>query len=836
MKIRRPLLYLLTVFIAGIIAGSYFKLPAGVLLAMVIIVLLFIPISIRKKWNATAFLFTAGLIFLLGFFNIQKQIYFFKDDLRILNHVDQGKVTVEGIVTESPVSYQEKDVLVIRCMRILKDQSYVPTAGIIRLVIPPDLNFRYGDFIRFQSHLRKIRNFNNPGRFDYERYMNLQGIYVSGFVNDASEIVLLRKNNAGNLMLKLESFRYYLKQIIAKNATSPAREVLEAMTLGNQNEIPDEIRDNFSKTGTSHILSISGLHVGMVAVTFFFLIFLLLKSSEFIMLKFNIIKIAAATAFLMVFFYALIAGMGVTVVRATLMAFIFLLALMFGKQKDFYNTLAIAGLMILAISPEALFDISFQLSFASVLAIIYIAPRISFSLPDNMSTFPPWLRSVIHYTFTTVVVCIAATLGTMPLIIYYFDRVSLVTILANLIVVPLLGTLTLAVSMFFILFSFSPMLSGYFIKLASFLTQISINIINNLASLTWSSISVTKPDFAEIALFYLIVFLAFQILDDLKKKKVLSLRFCVVKYLLLMAVFISVSDMIYLSLKHRLSSDLKITFLDVGQGNSAFVQLPGGENMLIDGGGFSKSSFDVGKSVIAPFLYAQRINNIDTVVLTHPHPDHLSGLIYILNNFNVRNVWKTELPVDPDIFPQWERTLSAHKIKTILLSDHFPEQIIRGVSFKVLWPSANSLRERNDFSYDDVNDSSLVLKITYGNIHLLIPGDISAGIEKQIIDSGTELKSDILLVPHHGSIHSNSHEFIRIVSCRWAIVSAGRLNVFNHPHPFVIQQYKNSGAKIFNTAHHGAITISTDGNHVSIDTYLKPSNACETINPLTLYF
>jgi len=162
MKIRRPLLYLLTVFIAGIIAGSYFKLPAGVLLAMVIIVLLFIPISIRKKWNATAFLFTAGLIFLLGFFNIQKQIYFFKDDLRILNHVDQGKVTVEGIVTESPVSYQEKDVLVIRCMRILKDQSYVPTAGIIRLVIPPDLNFRYGDFIRFQSHLRKIRGFTFP--------------------------------------------------------------------------------------------------------------------------------------------------------------------------------------------------------------------------------------------------------------------------------------------------------------------------------------------------------------------------------------------------------------------------------------------------------------------------------------------------------------------------------------------------------------------------------------------------------------------------------------------------------------------------------------------------
>jgi competence protein ComEC len=320
---RRPLLHLLTAFITGIIAGSYFKLSLNLLLTLTIVALLFVPLSIRKKWSLTAFVFLAGLIFLLGFFNIQKQTYFFKDDLTVLNYINGGKVTVEGIVKESPVSYQEKDVLAVRCIRILKDKSYLPTAGIIRLAIPPDLNFRYGDFIRFQSHLRKIQNFNNPGRFDYERCMNLQGIYVSGYVNDASEIVLLRKNNAGDLRLKLESFRQHLKKIIVQNSFSPAREVLEAMTLGNQNEIPAEIRDNFSKTGTSHILSISGLHVGMVVVTSFFLIFLLLKSSEWMMLKFNIIKIAAATAFLMVLLYALIAGMGVTVVRATLMALFF---------------------------------------------------------------------------------------------------------------------------------------------------------------------------------------------------------------------------------------------------------------------------------------------------------------------------------------------------------------------------------------------------------------------------------------------------------------------------------------------------------------------------------
>jgi competence protein ComEC len=818
---RRPLLHLLTAFITGIIAGSYFKLSLNLLLTLTIVALLFVPLSIRKKWSLTAFVFLAGLIFLLGFFNIQKQTYFFKDDLTVLNYINGGKVTVEGIVKESPVSYQEKDVLAVRCIRILKDKSYLPTAGIIRLAIPPDLNFRYGDFIRFQSHLRKIQNFNNPGRFDYERCMNLQGIYVSGYVNDASEIVLLRKNNAGDLRLKLESFRQHLKKIIVQNSFSPAREVLEAMTLGNQNEIPAEIRDNFSKTGTSHILSISGLHVGMVVVTSFFLIFLLLKSSEWMMLKFNIIKIAAATAFLMVLLYALIAGMGVTVVRATLMALFFLLALLFGKQKDFYNTLALAGLIILTISPEALFDISFQLSFASVLAIIYIVPRLNCSFFDNRSVLPLWLKSVMHYIQMTVVVCIAATLGTLPLIIYYFDRVSLVTIFANLIVVPLLGTLTLSVAMFFILFSFSPTLSGFFIQLASFLTQISINVINHLANLSWSSISVAKPNLAEIALFYLMLFLFFQLLDHWKNKKGDSLRYAAIKYLLIMAFFISVADMVYFSVHHKLSSDLKITFIDVGQGNSAFVQLPGGETMLIDGGGFSKSSFDIGKSVIAPFLYAKRINKIDTVILTHPHPDHLSGLIYILNNFNVRNVWKTELPVDPVIFPQWERTVTAHQIKTLLLSDQFPEQDIHGVQFKVLWPPDDLLRQKNDFSYDDVNDASLVLKISFGKISFLLPGDISTDIEQRLIQSGVDLQSDVLMLPHHGSIHSNSTDFIEAVSCRYAVVSAGKSNVFRHPHPAVLHRYKNAKAEIFRTDQDGAISFITNGNNLRVHKFLQ---------------
>lgn len=822
---RRPLICLLISLIAGIMAGSYFTFSPNTLLISAALILVLIFTSIREKWLTAGLLLVICFIFLLGFFNIQKQFYFPKDNLNILSYINQGKISVEGMVIESPVTYQDKDVLIVRCVRIIKDKSYIQTAGIIRLAIPPELNFRYGDFVRFQSNLKKIQNFNNPGRFNYERYMNLQGIYVSGFVNDSSEIILIRKNTAGSIRLKLESFRNYLKQIINKNSISPEKEIIEAMTLGNQNEIPADIMENFSKTGTSHILSISGLHIGMVAGTFFLIIFLLLKSSEYLMLRFNIIKIAAATAFLMVLTYALIAGMGVTVMRSALMAFIFLIALLSGKQKDFYNTLAIAGLVILAISPEALFDISFQLSFMSVWAIIYIVPRFSIISSEIFSAFPALIQSIIRYVYLSAVVCIAATIGTLPLIIYYFDRVSLVTIIANMIAVPLLGTLTLAVSMFFILFSFYPSISGYFVQLASFLTQISISFINRLAALSWSSISVTKPNIIEIVFFYFLIFFIIQFIDERKKKstnnKYSPLRFAALKYLSVIIVLFFATDITYLTFRDKFSSDLKVTIIDVGQGYSTLLQFPGGENMLIDGGGFAKGSFNVGKGVITPFLYHERIGQIDTAVLSHPHPDHLLGLIYILNNFAVRQIWKSNLDVDSITYPEWEKAIKLNKINVWMLSSKSPENISNGVAVKILWPPDYSRKDRNSFSYDEVNDSSLVLKITFGKISFLFPGDISTEIEKQLIKSGADLKSDVLIVPHHGSNHSSSAEFIKAVSCRYAIVSAGKSNVFKHPHPSVLQRFKEAGAEIFRTDQDGAINFTTNGDNLHINTFLK---------------
>ena len=242
--------------------------------------------------------------------------------------------------------------------------------------------------------------------------------------------------------------------------------------------------------------------------------------------------------------------------------------------------------------------------------------------------------------------------------------------------------------------------------------------------------------------------------------------------------------------------------------------------MLIDGGGFSDSSFDTDKSVLAPFLYHERISNVDTVVLSHPHPDHLLGLIYIMNNFNVRQAWRSNLPIDLEDYPGWEKAIKLNNINVSLVSNKSPEKIFNGVRVNVLWPSNYSIHEMNNLSYDEVNDTSLVLKITFGKVSFLIPGDISADVEKQLIESKIDLRSDVLVVPHHGSGYSSSAEFIKAVACRYAIVSAGKSNVFHHTHPSTLQRYNNAGVSIFRTDRDGAVTITTDGNNLRINTFL----------------
>jgi competence protein ComEC len=209
------------------------------------------------------------------------------------------------------------------------------------------------------------------------------------------------------------------------------------------------------------------------------------------------------------------------------------------------------------------------------------------------------------------------------------------------------------------------------------------------------------------------------------------------------------------------------------------------------------------------------------VVLTHPHPDHLHGLLYITENFNVKEVWSTGQLSEDEIFQQWQKIIAQKKIKINLISAQSPTAKINGVQLNVLWPLKPPAINSNNLSDNDLNNTSLVLKIKYGNFQFLLPADISSNIEKTLIQRGSNLKSDVLFVPHHGSAHSSCADFIKKVSCRYAVISAGKANVFHHPHPSTLEQYKSAQVQIFRTDKDGAITLTTDGIKLNIDTFRK---------------
>jgi competence protein ComEC len=284
----------------------------------------------------------------------------------ISRYLREEKLLMYGMISVNPQVSPDKLTLIVSVFRIQEGREFIPVDGNILLNVVTDEPFKYGDIIRFRAKLKIPHNFNNPGGFDYERYLRCRNILVRGFINNPANIIVLRENQGNPLKLSLERFRSDLKKLIRENSPSPYGEIVQAMILGDQKEIPPEVMDKFNQTGTSHIIAISGFNVGIIAIFSIFLFRILMKSSEVLLLKFNIVKISTALSFIPIAIFTFIAGMGVSVVRATIMALTFLVAILLGKVRDLYNTLALAALIILVISPPSLFDISFQLPFMAV--------------------------------------------------------------------------------------------------------------------------------------------------------------------------------------------------------------------------------------------------------------------------------------------------------------------------------------------------------------------------------------------------------------------------------------------------------------------------------------
>lgn len=723
---------------------------------------------------------------------------------------NQSGIVVTGKIVSFSRHYPYKIQAVVACQTIRVKDAHgapltVPTDGRIYLNIygNADLSPGFHDIVRFSGPVRPIRNFGNPGAFDYQTFLRRQGIF--GAVHTGGNRVQLDSDTPlplwvrGVQQMEMTRNRFY-QFVMTTPAPQDAAHILAALTTGIKHSLPAGLRDHYARAGTSHLLAISGLHMGILCLIFFFFFFRLLSVFPGLLVSATARKIAGILTLIPLCLFAFFSGFSPSTQRAFIMAGIFMISFLGERQTHPVNTLAGAGVLILLADPAALFSISFQLSFTAVLFIVLGMGVVNRYGGIRIPFVPGFLVSICVLT-------LLAGAGTFPLIAGYFNLVSLVQVPANLLLVPVIGFVCLPLGLLSLAsWSLFPALAGFLLTLAGGLAALCTRYIQWLTDLPFAWSYLPALTFVDLAAAYTVTAAGFCV--SYFKKTAPAAAAVIV----LLAGVYSITMM----LPPRIDDRMTVTVLDVGQGNAALIQTVEGKQILVDGGGFSGGGgFDVGRNVVAPFLWKKGIRTLDAVILTHPDSDHMNGLVFILENFTVRELVKN---TDTRSHESFDRILAACRRKQIPVFIPDCENRHRG------WD-----RTRLEFFQCasvvpglDANNNSLVFRLDLDQFSMLFPGDIMRKREQLLAGVPEKrLAARILLAPHHGSSTSSTPVFLDRIDPEAVVVSCGFNNPYRFPHPDVLERYMEKNLAVFRTDIHGAVTITSSGSGYAVSTYYQ---------------
>ena len=859
----RPAIPFLISLLGGILLGSEIS---GYTIWAVVFALIcagFGLLHILRKKNVIIspfFFFMA-----LGYLSIQPWLSPGLPDNHIIHYSDAQRWNITGRIITQPQIINNRIRFHLQVASVNDDNRTHFVTGKLRVTVSGDLPvLDAGDKIRFNSRIRSLANFKNPGGFDYKRYMAFKGILATAYV-EGNKLKAIDNHLAGGFFQHMDSVRDTFTTLIEKSGQPQAQGVFKALIIGDRSQISPATRRAFNRAGVGHLLAISGLHVGIVATVAFGIFHYLLALSKTLLWRAWTRKGAALLSLLPVVAYGIIAGLSPSTQRAVIMISIFLMTFLFEKDQDPFNTLALAAMVILIVDPPSLFSISFQLSFAAVLSIIY-----GFSWLQNRAAVPRswikehWRLRLVNRLVSFFLVSLFAICGSLPLVAFYFNQISLVGLAANFLVVPLVGFMAvpLGLAALFLL-PLSTTLAFWCVQAGCWILTQALAIVYFFADLPFAAVKTFTPSLLEIGCVFVLGWAMLNVCRDshcvavepgsatVPKVKFgpvrpgespsndssglrrilntvrgmpfnkISKAYLARAAVLLVLITLSM-DICYWLYQRYWHPELRITIIDVGHGSSALLELPGGYTMLIDGGGFSdNSAFDVGKSIVAPLLYRKKIRTVDALVLSHPNSDHLNGLLYIAKHFRVRRIWSNNEVRETLGFKKFMEVIANQKIKLPTFSKMARTLRLNGVQLDFLYPPQDFLERMEKEKWRNFNNNSLVVKVSLGSTSFLFPGDIMAAAEKELVSiAGSRLNSTVLIAPHHGSRSSSSSSFLSEVNPAVVIVSSGRQGRFKLPNPTVIKKYQKHGCSIFRTDINGAVSLSTDGQQLKIKPYI----------------
>ncbi len=648
----------------------------------------------------------------------------------------------------------------------------------------------YGNSLVLEGELDEFPGKRNPGGFDSKSYWNRHHVQAAFFADAMSRYRILERKPGNPLIQTAIRIRQTLSKKISWDFSPRDAAFLKALYLGEKSDLDQDFKDLFLKTGTMHLLAVSGFNIGFLMTA------LLLFIKPFpvpgnIRLGFLLISI---------WVYCFIVGWQAPVARATLMATVFLLAELIGRKSDGLNTLGLAACIILLIDPNQVYDVGFQLSFVAVLGLMTVVPvflKKPLFLPNEKKNLweksRDWSEDLFWVSFVSL-------FTTLPLTVQNFYIVTPYALAANLLLVPLTFLLFLfGVPYLFISF-FAPkalvtvtipmkVIMAWCIKILFFM--------ENLPYAVWVTGKLTWWLWAVLTVGLLFIFFS----PYFKTRAARAFA------LILFCMNLFVIQEIYL----HFSRKFEMTMLDVGQGDSIYFEFPKGANLLVDAGGARFS--DKGRWVLEPFLRYKGVRSLDAVLISHPQEDHVGGLMTVLEDFKVKRVFHAGFSYDS---PRWHEIEQAiEKEKSLMLKVGRGREIIGypGTRILICHPQLEAEEDSN------INNESIVLKLIYGDVSFLMTGDIEKEAMESILLSGQDISADILKVPHHGSkTNLPSKDFFDAVSPHLSLISCGRRNPFHHPSALTIDLLNQiEGNKVLRTDEEGAITIHSDGTRILLD-------------------
>lgn len=830
---QRPIVIITLLFICGVYLGYltsvpiYFTLGTALLLWICCFVCLFLN-------NLERYLIVGLPIFLIA---VSMAYYDCCTDVPTANNIEhvltiqKSLHRIAGTIIKPPIildtSLLEKQLLRLQHKQNLRKSSYkvsftvraeeIETAegwknvfGFIKVNLYPstqnvsDTNnnqtvlYRliYGQRVELFGDVFLPKSPSNPGEFDYKGYLcrQMPSVRCLMTIVNTNNVIARGTYHSNWIYSFVYALNNYLNNTIYTHTFSNSAPLISSMLLGNRVDLSGETIDNFMKTGIIHFIAISGFNVGIVVFT------------VLIPLRLLGINQILSTVILMivVILYAFLTGLNPPVLRASIMVVVFLSSFLVRRQWDITSGIFTAILFIIIRNPSDLFDIGFQLSVLATMGIIWGTPKIEGAL-FKTALFIETLQVksergrfffLKKYLRKSLCVSLAAWLATLPITAYYFHLFTPFISVINILVFPLFWIIIVCGIVLLTLGTICPPLAAASAWLASNTNVALESLVSALSSLPYSHFYVVGPSQTGIVIYYLFILL-------LLYRTYLSLD---VIRILIWGLF-SANILVFSGIIRFPNRSLTVTCLDVGHGSATFIQFPNGKNILYDAG--SWQNYDVGRYIISPFLWDQNIKKIDLVILSHEHEDHWNGLASLIERFSIRSVYSQPHLFASEAGRTIRHILKENHIRIAALSCGEALAGFEPIVVKVLNPAFS------DSNITAANDNSCVLKVEYLGHSVLLCADIQEQGIESILSKTSEIKSNIVQVPHHGSFMNNLERLFNTVQPQYAIINSSE-GLVSYRTLDVLQKRH---VKTLQTRLEGAVTFKLNENGITYSTF-----------------